>query len=174
MEENIYLEEAQEKKQQSDLKYAEIISAITEYKSDTINVDVMGNLLIDLPYKIYSKSLELLDITDEILMIQRKLRIIEDNESQEVSKDPELKNQAQRDAALRLRLLGNETYNMLDKALTKYQRTKSTLNAQTDYLDKLLGGVKIRYRQATAVLINDKSLQEAINNVWYRKHSPGI
>ncbi len=165
MEENIYLEEAQEKKQQADLKYAEIIQAITEYRSDTLNTDVMGNLLIDLPYKIYSKCLELLDITDEILMIQRKLRIIEDNESQEVSKDPELKNQAQRDATLRMRLLGNETYNQLDKALAKYQRTKNTLNAQTDYLDKLLGGVKIRYRQATAVLIGDQKLQEAINNV---------
>lgn len=161
---NIFLEEAQEKRLEADQKYQEIVKTIQEYHSGTINIDIMGNLLIDLPFMVYSKSLELIDITEEILLIQKKMKIIEDNESQEISKDPDLKNQAQRDSTLRMRLLVNETYNQLEKAVAKYIKSKNTLQAQIEYYNALLSGVKIRYRQATAVIIGDQKLQEAINN----------
>lgn len=164
MEEDIYLSEAVVEVAQAEQKFKEIYRDINEYKSETLNIDIMANLLIDLPYKIYIKNIELFNINDKIYLIQKKMKIIEDNISQEVDKIVELKNQEQRKSESRRQLLGNETYILLEKAEQLNQKSKGLLNAQASYYDNLFSSVKIRYRQATAVLINDKKLQEVIAN----------
>ena len=163
----IYLEEEIQAMNIADSKLNEVYKDIKVYSSSDLNVDLMGTLLIDLPKDIYYKSIMSLDVIDEIAKIQKKMKIIEDNESREVSKREELKNQTQRDAELRMSLLGNKIYNTLETTLSKYDRIKKLLLFQTEYFNKLLDGVKIRYRQACAIILNDKNLNDVVRNGWW-------
>jgi len=143
-------------------KYEESIKQLKydDYKPENLTIDVLGNLLIELPYKIYARSLESLEIIDEIPTIVRTIEIIEDNTSMSVNQIEELKNQAQRDASKRMMLLDNNNYNLLKKQLAILNKHKSLLNFQKEYFDNLFTGVKIRYRQMCQVVLNDKELKD--------------
>jgi len=143
-------------------KYEESIKQLKydDYKPENLTIDVLGNLLIELPYKIYARSLESLEIMDEIPTIVRTIEIIEDNTSMSVNQIEELKNQAQRDASKRMMLLDNNNYNLLKKQLAILNKHKSLLNFQKEYFDNLFTGVKIRYRQMCQVVLNDKELKD--------------
>ena len=162
--EDLYLSEAVMEVAQAEQKLKETYKDIKEYKSENMNIDLMAGLLIDLPYNIYIKNIELFNTTDKISLIKKKTKIIEDNVSQDINKIEELKNQAQRDSEQRRQLLGNETYQLLERATSLNERIKGLLQAQSFYYENLFSSIKIRYRQATAVLINDRKLQEAIAN----------
>jgi hypothetical protein len=163
MEEDIYISEAVMKKATAEQKLKEVIASIKEFRSENINMDLMGNLLLDLPINMYHKTLENLNILEEILSIQKKLKIIEDNAMNDVNK-LDLKNQTQRDAEQRRMLLDNETYLALNSALVDYQKAKNVLQAQIEYYDKLLSGVKIKFRHLSAIQLCDKNLEKEILN----------
>jgi len=143
-------------------KYEEAIKQLKydDYNPKNLTIDVLGNLLIELPYKIYARSLETLEISDEIPTIIKTIEIIEDNASMSVNQIEELKNQAQRDASKRMMLLDNNNYNLLKKQLAILTKHKNLLNFQKEYFDNLFTGVKIRYRQMCQVVLNDRELKD--------------
>jgi hypothetical protein len=131
-------------------------------KEEDLNIDVLATHLIDLPYKIYAKNLQMITLLDSTSKLNKLKSFIEDNVSKEVNKMDELKNQSQRDAELRNRLLDSKDYLIIEKGLLTATELKQMLQSQVGYYEGLLSGIKYRYKQMCSVLLSDKKLQEAI------------
>jgi|GEM_PF-6487328 len=143
------------------------LKKVTLYNSAEQDMNLLGGLLIDLPYKPYMALIGTLSISDDILEINKKIKLIEDNAQKEIGekKDavtgkPIYSNQDQRDSAIRLELFGNSIYKILQKQYNVRIKHKTLLLAQKEYYDNVFSGVKIRYRQMCNVLLNDKELSK--------------
>jgi len=143
-------------------KYIAEVKDFSTLTESEINIDILSEKLISIPQKTYMKNLSLINQLEETQELQKQKTIIEDNTLSEVNRLEDLKNQAQRDAKLRMLLLDNEQYQAIEKILLQLQKTKLLINAQITSYEASLSGIKYRYKQMCNLLDNDKKLQEAI------------
>jgi len=143
------------------------LKKVTLYNSAEQDMNLLGGLLIDLPYKPYLAMIGTLSISDDILEVNKKIKLIEDNAQKEIGEKidqatgkPLYSNQDQRASAIRLELFGNNIYQILQKQYNIRTKHKTILLAQKEYYDSVFSGVKIRYRQMCQVVLNDRELEK--------------
>jgi hypothetical protein len=128
---------------------------LKELDSGTMEVE-----MIDLPSKRYMTDIKYINSNDDIDHIKLQMQRLEDKEMLKVSKDTELKNQSQRDTALRHNLLSNEIYRILYCLKQTILQLQNTLKSKMIYFDGINSNIKKIYYLRNELVLADKKMKE--------------
>ena len=130
------------------------------YDINELNTGTMEVELISLPQQSYTSDISYINANTDLDHIKLQMQHLEDDEMLKVNENKELKNQAQRDTALRVNLFKNELYSLLYVLKQTILQTQNICKARIKYFDGIGSNIKKIYYLRNELVLADKNTKE--------------